>query len=337
MSSSWLAVRLQKPGEMIGFHASHESFGPRVLLEAVRIAEAAGFDGAMCSDHFHPWTAAAHGESGFAWSWLGAALEATRMAVGTVNAPGQRYHPAIVAQAAATLSAMYPGRFWLAVGTGEAVNESITGDAWPAKAQREARLLECVTIIRALWRGETVTHAGTVRVESARLATRPERPPLLFGAAITEETAEWVGSWADGLITVGMDARTLRRNVAAFHRGGGRGKPLKLQLAFAYAASEDAALQVARNRWPQAALEPAALADLPRPEDFDRATAHLTAAELRKHLRVTDDLARIQGWVEESLALGFESIYLSPIVEDVVSLVSEVGERVVPRLRRLAA
>src|ERR687895_1437541 len=133
----------------IGIHCSHEQIPPRDLLAAVRHAEEAGFGAAMSSDHFSPWSER-QGESGFAWSFLGAALEATRLPFGVVNAPGQRYHPAIIAQAAATLSSMYPGRFWVALGTGEASNEHITGDGWPAKDTRNARLRECVEVIRAL-------------------------------------------------------------------------------------------------------------------------------------------------------------------------------------------
>src|ERR671914_939089 len=119
---------------VVGFHASHEQISPSRLLAAVNNAEAAGFTHAMCSDHFSPWSER-QGESGFAWSWLGAALQATSMPFGVVNAPGQRYHPAIIAQAIGTLAAMYPGRFWAALGTGEASNEHITGDRWPRKEQ----------------------------------------------------------------------------------------------------------------------------------------------------------------------------------------------------------
>src|SRR3954469_9126964 len=133
----------------IGFHASHELYPPDRLLAAVRRAEQLGFAAAMCSDHFHPWTER-QGESGFAWSWLGAAMQATRLTFGTVNAPGQRYHPAIIAQAAATLGAMFPGRFWVALGTGQNLNEHITGAPWPAKPDRKARLREAVDVIRAL-------------------------------------------------------------------------------------------------------------------------------------------------------------------------------------------
>lgn len=148
---------------LIGFHASHEQFSPARLLRCVQQAEQAGFKAAMCSDHFHPWSERQK-HSSFAWSWLGSALEATSFRFGTVCAPGQRYHPAVIAQAAATLAEMYPGRFWIAVGSGENLNEHITGAAWPAKSEREARLQECVEVMRALWAGETVSHDGRVCV-----------------------------------------------------------------------------------------------------------------------------------------------------------------------------
>ena len=126
----------------------------------------------MSSDHFSPWSER-QGESGFAWSFLGAALEATSLGFGVVNAPGQRYHPAIVAQAASSLCEMFPGRLWVALGTGEASNEHITGGRWPPKAERNARLRECVDVMRALFAGEVVNHDGLVRVDRARLWTLP--------------------------------------------------------------------------------------------------------------------------------------------------------------------
>src|SRR5688572_3177614 len=174
----------------------------------------------MCSDHFQPFSER-QGHSGFAWSWLGAALTATPMSFGTVCAPGWRYHPAIIAQAAATLAEMFPDRFWLAVGSGEALNEHITGERWPVKSERNARLIECVSVMRRLWAGETVTHHGRIVVEEAKLYTRPAKAPLLYGAALTPETAEWVGSWADGLITIGAPAAKLVEIIAAFRSGGG--------------------------------------------------------------------------------------------------------------------
>lgn len=158
------------------YHASHEQFKPSALLKYVQAAEQAGFTAASSSDHFHPWSEQ-QGESGFSWAWLGAAMQATSLPFSVVCAPGQRYHPAIVAQAVATLAEMFPNRFWVSIGSGEALNERITGEHWLPKDERNARLKECADIIRALWAGETVTHYGRVCIEEAKLYTRPETPP----------------------------------------------------------------------------------------------------------------------------------------------------------------
>src|SRR3954468_18270768 len=200
---------------VIGFHCSHEQISPAQLLKDGQQAEQAGFTAGMSSDHFSPWSER-QGESGFAWSWLGAALQATSLPFGVVNAPGQRYHPAVIAQAAATLYELFPGRFWLALGTGEFSNEHITGEPWPDKRTRKARLAECVAVMRALLAGEVVDHEGLVRVDRARLWTLPPEPPPLIGAAVSAETAAWVGTWADGLITIQQPRDQLERVLTAF-------------------------------------------------------------------------------------------------------------------------
>src|SRR5918997_11385 len=170
-----------------GIHASHEQIPPTELLAAVVAAERAGFQAAMCSDHFSPWSER-QGQSAFAWSWLGAALQATNLSFGVVNAPGQRYLPAIIAQAIGTLGTMFPGRFWAALGSGEFSNEHITGAGWPRKEVRNARLRECVDVIRALLAGEEVSHEGLVPGDGARLWPRPQDPPALIGAAVSVAT-----------------------------------------------------------------------------------------------------------------------------------------------------
>ena len=150
----------------IGFHASHEQFPPSELLALARAAERAGFDCGMSSDHFRPW-GAAQGHSGFAWSWLGAAMASTRMPFGVISAPGYRYHPAILAQGAATLAEMFPGRFWLALGSGQRLNEDITGLAWPEKAERNG---DCL-----LFGGQAAaTKVGWVSFAGANLCPRAE-------------------------------------------------------------------------------------------------------------------------------------------------------------------
>jgi len=180
---------------VVGLHCSHEQIPPSRLLEHAKHAEAAGFGAIMSSDHFSPWSER-QGESGFAWSWLGAAMRATALPFGVVNAPGQRYHPAIVAQAAATLCEMFPGRLWVALGTGEASNEHITGQVWPRKEVRNARLGECVDVIRRLHAGEEVSHDGLVTVDRARVWTLPEVPTPLIAAAVSPATASWAASTA---------------------------------------------------------------------------------------------------------------------------------------------
>ena len=227
----------------IGFDASHEQFPPSDLLGLVQAAEAAGFDCAMSSDHFRPW-GAAQGQSGFAWSWLGAALQATALPFGVISAPGYRYHPAILAQAAATLCERFPGRLWMALGSGQRLNEDFTGVAWPEKAERNARLRECADIIRALLRGETVSHYGRVTLVDGKLYSLPKTPPLLLGAAVSESTAEFVGGWADGLLTVSGKPEQVRKVVAAFRRGGGDGKPLFMQVGLNWACTEVEAYRV---------------------------------------------------------------------------------------------
>ena len=208
-------------------------------------AEAAGFDAVMCSDHLAPWSEA-QGHSGFTWTWLGAALQATdRVPMGSFHAPGQRYHPVISAQAMATVAAMFPGRFpWVALGSGQALNEHVTGAAWPVKAVRMERLRECVDVMRALWAGEEVTHHGHVVVDRAKLWSLPEEPPKLVAGAISVETARWAAGWADGLITVNQPRETLRRIVAAYRDAGGRGE-LHLQVHLAWAEDDETALDLA--------------------------------------------------------------------------------------------
>jgi probable non-F420 flavinoid oxidoreductase len=314
---------------VIGFHASHEQIDPRSLLDAVRAAEAAGFQAAMCSDHFAPWSTR-QGESGFAWSWLGAALHATSFSFGVVNAPGQRYHPAIIAQAAATLAHMFFGRFWVALGSGEAMNEHITGEPWPVKSVRNARLRECVDVMRAMFAGETVSHRGLVQVDRARLWTRPETPPPLIGAAVSEATAAWVGDWADGLVTINQPRDKLKRMIGAFRENGGEGKPLFLQIHVAYARDEDAALAVAHDQWRTNIFPPSLCWDLELPEMFEDAARFVRPEDLKGPVLVSADPDRFAGWLAEFAELGFERIYVHHVGKEQRAFIDAFGERVLP-------
>ncbi|MET9481995.1 TIGR03885 family FMN-dependent LLM class oxidoreductase [Streptomyces sp. NPDC006638] len=314
-----------------GFHASHEQVPPGDLLNAVVHAEEAGFTAAMCSDHFSPWSAR-QGESGFAWSWLGAALQATgRVPFGVVNAPGQRYHPAVIAQAIGSLGAMFPGRFWAALGSGEASNEHITGDRWPRKDVRNARLRECVDIIRALLRGEEVSHDGLVTVDRAKLWTRPESVPPLFGAACSEATAAWCADWADGLITVNAPHEQLRRIADAYRSAGGTG-PLYLQAHLSWAPSDDEARALAHDQWRTNVHGPPASWDLDTAELFDVVSEHVSDEQVADSVRISADLGQHAAWLQEYADLGFDAVMLHHVGQEQEAFIDAFGAKVLPRL-----
>lgn len=316
------------------YHASHEQFKPSELLQYAQMAKMAGFQGISCSDHFHPWSDRQN-ESGFAWSWLGAAMQAVPLPFGVVCAPGQRYHPAIIAQAAATLAQMFPNRFWLALGSGQALNEKITGDIWPAKTERNARLKECVDIIRALWAGETVTHYGLVRIEEAKLYTRPENPPLIIGAAITPETAEWVGSWADGLITINHPEEKLKQVINAFRKGGGAGKPMYLKVQLSYAEDEETALKGAYEQWRTNIFENKLLTELRNPQQFDAAAEFVKKEDMYKSVRISANPQKHIEWLQKYIELGFEQISLHNVNRQQERFIEVFGSQILPTLTAL--
>jgi probable non-F420 flavinoid oxidoreductase len=313
-----------------GMHASHEQIHPTELLAAVVHAQDAGFAAAMSSDHFSPWSAR-QGQSGFAWSWLGAALQATSLPFGVVNAPGQRYHPAVIAQAIGTLATMYPGRFWAALGTGEASNEHITGGGWPRKEIRTARLRECVDVIRALLAGEEVSHDGLVTVDRARLWTRPEQPPPLVGAAVSEATAAWCASWADGLITVNAPVDQLRRTVAAYRDAGGRGA-LCLQVHLSWAEDEDTAAATAYDQWRSNVFVPPVCWDLELVEHFDEVSRDVPAERVAEYVNISADLGRHAALLRQYAELGFDRIYLHHVGKEQSAFIDAFGAKVLPQL-----
>lgn len=313
---------------VIGFHASHEQVHPTKLLEAVVLAEQAGFGAAMCSDHLAPWSER-QGHSAFAWTWLGAALQATNLRFGIVNAPGQRYHPAIIAQAIATIGAMYPNRFWAALGSGEASNEHVTGTGWPAKHDRNARLEESVGIIRRLLDGEEVTHHGHVTVDRARVWTLPETPPPLIGAAVSAETAAWVAGWADGLATVASP--TMRAVRQAYLDAGGTG-PTIAQLHLSWAPSDDEALAIAHDQWRSNVFPPPICWDVDTPQAFDAIAAHVTPGAMRDHVAVSSDPGFHIARIEACLDAGFDEVYLHHVGQEQTEFIETFGDRVLPEI-----
>ena len=315
----------------VGFHASHEQISPGQLLQDVQHAERAGFDAAMCSDHIEPWSER-QGHSGFAWSWLGAALATTRLRFGVVTAPGQRYHPAIIAHASATLASMFPDRFWFAPGSGENMNEHITGDGWPAKDIRQRRLEECVDVIRRLHRGEEVTHRGLVTVEQARIWDVPASPPPLIAPAVSVDTARRAAAWADGLATVNQPSAKLSEMLAAYRDSGGKGKAV-LQVHLSWAETEDRAAAIALDQWRTNTYPPPIPWDLPTAGHFDLVGKDVTAEQVRSTVNVSASLQQHVEWLAGYAELGFDELYLHFVGQEQAAFIDTFAAEVLPQLR----
>lgn len=313
----------------IGYHASHEQHPPSELLRAARLAEDVGFDEVMCSDHLAPWTTA-QGQSGYAWSWLGAAMALTHIPFGVVNAPGQRYHPVVIAQAIATLAEMFPHRFWVALGSGENLNEHVTGDPWLEKPARQRRLRESVDGIRALLDGQRVDKDGLIRIHDARVWSLPDRPVPLIGAAVSSDTAAWVAGWADGLITVGCREEQTQEALRRYRDAGGRGSA-RLQIHLSVESDREQAFAVAREQWSHTMARGVSMWDVENPEDFEAAVVPSDDA-LEREVLISDDPAELADRVA-SIAQGYDHIYLHHVGPDQTAFLTRCGDDLLDRLR----
>ena len=317
----------------LGYHASHEQFPPSELLDLVQRADERGFDHVLASDHFHPWSER-QGESGHVWAWLGAAMTTTSMTFGTVNAPGYRYHPAVIAQAAATLREMHPGRFWFAVGSGQLLNEGITGTHWPIKTDRNTRLAECANVMNRLWDGEEVTHHGEITVERATLWTRSATPPPLVGAALSEETAAWLGQreWADGMITLATpDHEADAARVEAF-RDHAPEKPVYLKAQLSWDDNREAALEGAVDQWRTNCVPGPVTQELRTPEEFDDLGDEIHPDHVEENVRVSADLDDHREWLERDAMLDVERVYLHNVNTNQAAFVEAFADAILPAL-----
>jgi len=251
---------------------------------------------------------------------------------GVITATGQRYHPVVTAQAIATLGDLFPGRLWVALGSGEALNEHVTGALWPPKAQRDARLLECVEVIRALLSGDEVSHDGLVRVDRARVWSLPPQIPPLFGAAVSEATARTVGGWADGLVTVNQPVEVLRRVIDAFREGGGEHEPVSVQVHLSWADDEDTALEIAHDQWRTNVFGPDLAWDLELPAHFDEAARHVRPDDVSGPVLVSADTGRHVKWLLELADLGVDAIYLHHVGQEQERFIEVFAEHVLPEV-----
>lgn len=300
---------------LLALHASHEQFAPSRLLDLVIKAENAGFEAIHCSDHFEPWNRN-QGQSGYTFSWLGAAMQATQLPFSVVCAPGHRYHPAIIAQAIATIAELFPGRFHIELGSGEAINESITGEPWPKKEERNQRLLESANLSEKLLEGDEVNFEGKVKVKNARLYSLPSSKPLLFCAAISEETSAWAGQWADGLITTGGEIEETAKKLESFRSKAGNDKPCNIQLRFSFASTKEEAGQGAFEQWYTNILPSDKLANLESVTEFEKEASGITIQDVPEKIPLITNIADLMYWVERFSKLNPARIVLHNVHPD---------------------
>ena len=324
----------------LGYAAMFEQFHPTELLRWSRQAEDAGFGAIMASDHFQPWTPQ-QGQAGFVWSWLGALGATTsRVTFGTgVTAPGFRYHPAILAQASATLAAMYPGRFWLGIGAGEALNEHITGKYWPEAATRSEMLLEAIEVIQKLFSGKTVKHRGAhFTLESARLYTLPQTPPPIYVATSGPINAERTGRVADGIITVGAADEKIQNLLGRFEKGAREaGKdpakmPRIIQLHVSWASSREEAVEQMVREWPNGGMN-FPKGDIRSPDDFAAMAKLVRAEHYTGRVFASPDLGEHAAHIQHFIDLGFDEVYVHNVGRNQEPFIAGYGREVLPALR----
>jgi len=317
----------------LGYKLSSEEFGPRELVDNARQAEEAGFTFALISDHFHPWIDA-QGQSPFVWAVLGGLAEATeRLRIGTaVTCPTVRIHPAIIAQAAATVALMLDGRFFLGLGTGENLNEHVVGRRWPATPIRQEMLEEAVDVIRLLWKGGLQSHRGRhYVVENARLYTRPETPPPIMLAIGGEKGAELAGRIGDGMIGTSADGETMK----IFERAGGRRKPRYGELTVCWAESEAKAKKIALEVWPTACVASALHWELPLPSHFEAAAEDVDEDAIAAEVVCGPDADKHLEKIGEYAKAGYDHVCIHQVGPDQAGFMKFYAREILPKITTL--
>jgi coenzyme F420-dependent glucose-6-phosphate dehydrogenase len=307
-------MRRRRAMVQIGYALSCEEHAPNDLVRHARGAEEAGFSFALISDHYHPWIDR-QGHSPFVWSVIGGIAQATqRLRLGTgVTCPIMRYHPTIVAQAAATSAAMMPGRFFLGVGSGENLNEHILGEGWPSAPTRIEMLEEAIEIIRLLWQGGEHSFDGTYfTVDHARLYTLPDAPPPLYVAAAGPLAATLAGQVGDGLITTSPEASVYE----AFTSSGGSEKPWYGQISACWAADEATAVKTAHEWWATAAVPGELSQELPLPRHFEQAAQMITEDDVAKAVVCGPDPEKHRAEIQKYIDNGCEYVYIHQVGPD---------------------
>ncbi len=328
----------------IGYAAMLEQFHPTEIVELSVYAESLGFSGVMAADHFQPWVPQ-QGQSAFVWNVLSALGERTRGDIGPgVTAPTFRWHPAMVAQASATLAAMYPGRHWLGLGSGEALNEHIVGQYWPEAPERINRMFEAIEIIKKLFTaslaGKDTKHSGQFyKLESTRLWTMPEVPPEILVATAGPVTAKRAGKYADGLITVGAPLEKISMLFGKFDDGAresGRdpeSMPKVLQIHLSWAPTDEEALANAMREWPNGGMK-FPKADIRSPFEFEQIARLVRPEDFEGRMVISSDPDVHRANIQKYVDLGFDRIYLHNVGRNQREWIDVFAKDVLPKLSR---
>lgn len=323
----------------IGYSAMLEQFGPEEVTGYSVLAERHGFSGVMAADHYQPWVPA-QGQAAFVWNVLTAIGERTTGDLGPgVTCPSFRMHPAIVAQASATLAAMYPGRHWLGLGSGEALNEHIVGGYWPETPERIARMFEAIEIIRKLFSGKDVKHEGTFyKLESTRLWTLPEQTPPIYIATAGPITAKKTGMLADGLITVGAPEQKIEMIFEKCREGcreaGHDPASFRfiLQLHLSWAETDEEALRNAMDEWPNGGMK-FPKQDIRSPFDFEQMAKLVRPEDFKGRMLISSDPEAHRREIQKFLDIGFDQVYLHNVGRNQAQWIEVFGREVLPGLR----
>lgn len=323
----------------IGYSAALEQFHPTELLHYCKLAEQHGFRGVMAADHFQPWVPQ-QGHNAFVYAWMGALGATTNHTFGPgVTCPSFRYHPSVIAQAAATLAAMYPGRFWLGLGSGEALNEHVVGGVWPEPLERMEMLIESTEMIQKLLTGKSVRYRGKYfTMEKVRLYTLPDTPPPIYIAATGPQTVKFAGRMCDGLITPGASHEKLRGILDTFAAGAREaGKdpdklPKLLQLHVSWAETYEEALQNAMTEWPNGGMN-FPKQDIRSPEDFAAMAKLVRPENFQGRVLISTDLDEHREHLQGFIDLGFDEIHVHNVGRNQEQFIKVFGEQVIPRLK----
>ena len=331
-------------GLQVGYAAMLEQFHPTEAVALAAYAEKHGFSGVMATDHFQPWVPQ-QGESSFVWNVLAAIGERTTGDMGPgVTAPTFRWHPAMVAQASATLAAMYPGRHWLGLGSGEALNEHIVGQYWPEAPERINRMFEAIDVIKKLFAaslaGKDTKHSGQFfKLESTRLWTMPEVAPEIFVATAGPVTAKRAGKTVDGLITVGAPIEKIAGIFAKFDEGAREaGKdpstmPRVLQLHLSWAPTDEEAMRNALVEWPNGGMK-FPKSDIRSPFELEQMAKLVRPDDFAGRLVVDSDPDVHRANIQRFVDLGFDRIYLHNVGRNQRDWIDVFGRDVLPKLTR---